>query len=92
MSIIKSRFTLIAGAIAVALTLSTSAFAAPAQTTGDGGYVATCGIDPTTGAALPCAPSSSSAQATGSESFAAGLSATASGAQPTPVTSVQTLL
>ena len=79
---IKSRFTLTAIAAAVALALSTSAaFAAPAQTTGDGGYVSACGIDPTTGAALPCAPSSSSAQATGSESFAAGLSATASGGQ-----------
>ena len=84
MSIKSSRLTLTAIAAAVALALlSTSAFAAPTgtQTTGAGGYVAVCGIDPTTGATLPCAPSSSPAQATGSESLAAGLGSSASGGQ-----------
>lgn len=83
---IKSRFPLsaIAASIALALVVSTTAaFAAPTgtQTTGAGGYVAACGIDPTTGAALPCAATGAPAQATGSESLAAGLGSSASGSQ-----------
>ncbi len=85
MNVIKHRrFTRIAIAASIALALfSTTAIAAPTgtQTTGAGGYVSACGIDPTTGATLPCAPSSSPAQATGNESLAAGLGASASGGQ-----------
>ena len=82
---LRSRRTLtaIAAAVALALLSTTTAIAAPTgtQTTGAGGYVSACGIDPTTGTVPPCAPSSSPAQATGSESLAAGLGSNASGTQ-----------
>ena len=52
MRTITSRTTLTAIAASIALALvSTTAFAAPAQTTGDGGYVSACGIGPSATAA-----------------------------------------
>lgn len=77
---------------AVLLSLSATAFAgspAPTQTTGDGGFVATCvsPIDPSTGQQMPCATQAnpSFAQATGGGSFAAGEWDVASGQYATAV-------
>ena len=79
MRIIKSRFTVSAIAAALALALSTSAFAAGTtpQTTGTGGYSSVC--NDITG--LGCAPlaQSDAAQATGFTSVAVGWYSAASG-------------
>ena len=81
----SNKRPLAAAIIAALIAAGGIAHAAPAQTTGTGGFSTVCdaGTNPTTGQPIPCPASAATnpdaAQATGGESVAIGPSATASG-------------